>query len=116
MFEADDVQITATATRITRPVKLTVPGDMAMYAALAGKMPQIDPMLADPVIAAGEARRENPWSPMVLSIYLREVCREKAMKINRPELTAWLRRQSGIARRRFSESQMRMFPAQKKAA
>ena len=116
MQEPQPVPISATATRVQRPVSFTVPADMALYAALAGKVPQIDPKLASPIIAASHARRENPWSPAILSIYLREVCREKALKINRPELTAWVRRQTDMARRRFSESQVRVLSARNRAA
>jgi hypothetical protein len=96
------------ATRITEPVMLHVPTDMVMYAAISGKAPEIDPSLADPMKAVTVARRENPWSPVVLSLYLRQICREKALKINKPELASWLRKQSTIARKRFAESQERI--------
>ncbi len=104
------------ATRVKRPVSLTIPADMALYAALVGKTPVIDPTLANPMTAAVEARRENPWSPAVLSIYLREICREKAMKMNKPELSAWIRRQSESARKRLAESQMRVLAARRDRA
>jgi hypothetical protein len=94
--------------RLVGKVDLHVPTDMAMYAALAGKPPEIDPTLADPMKAVTVARRENPWSPVVLSLYLRQICREKALKINKPELASWLRRQSTIAKKRFAESQARI--------
>lgn len=97
--------------RAKRPVNLQVPADMALYAALAGKAPQIDPTLACPMKRAAVARRENPWSPMVLSIYLRQICREKAMSINKPELANWLRRQSATARKRLRETQYRISSA-----
>ncbi len=96
--------------------RLQIPADMAFYAALAGKTPQIDPALADPLVAATEARREHPWSPMLLSIYLRQVCKQQATKINKPELTAWVRRQSQIARRRLQQTQTRMFEVRKDRA
>ena len=116
MNQSQSVPISATATRIQRPVSFTVPTDLALYAALAGKLPEIDPTLADPVVAATHARRENPWSPAVLSIYLREICRERAMKINKPELTGWIRKQTEIARKRFAESQVRVLAARDRAA
>lgn len=96
------------STRINRPSSVKIPADLALYAALVGKPPEIDPALADPMTAASHARRENPWSPTVLSIYLRQICREKALKINKPELAAWLRRQSTIARKRLNESRDRI--------
>jgi hypothetical protein len=108
--------ITATANRVERPARFAVPADMALYAALAGKEPTIDPSLANPLVAAHHARRENPWSAAVLSNYLREICREKAMKINKPELTAWIKRQTEMARKRFAESQARVQAARKRAA
>jgi hypothetical protein len=102
--------------RAKRHVSLSIPGDMALYAALAGKEPEIDPSLATPKAVAVEARRENPWSPMVLSIYLRELCRERAVKMNKPELAGWIRRQTETARKRFAESQVRILAATKKRA
>jgi len=105
-----------TAPVVRRPVNFKIPADMALYAALAGKTPDIDPTLADPVTAASEARREKPWSPHVLSIYLREIVREKAMRMNKPELATWVKRQAGIARKRFAESQVRVLTARKNRA
>jgi len=102
--------------RARRVVSFRVPADMALYAALVGKTPEIDPSLANPMVAATEARRENPWSPAVLSIYLRELCRDKATKMNKPELALWVRRQTEIARKRFAESQMRIEAAQHRRA
>ena len=89
---------------------------MALYAALVGKTPEIDPTLANPMTAAVEARRENPWSPAVLSIYLRELCRDKALKMNKPELAGWVKRQTEIARKRFAESQVRILAVRKDRA
>ena len=74
-----------------------------MYAALVGRPPQIDPTLADPLVAAATARRERPWSPVVLSLYLHQVYRAKGvdglkrlappvLKVGRPEVAAWVRR------------------------
>jgi hypothetical protein len=97
-------------------VNLHVPADMAMYAALAGKEPQIDPSLNNPIKAAAAARRESPWSAMVLSNYLREICREKALKINRPELANWLKKQSAIAHKRLKETQKRLSAARTRRA
>lgn len=99
--------------RAKRHVNLNIPGDMALYAALAGKEPKIDPSLATPRVAADVARRENPWSPMVLSIYLRELCRERVVKMSKPDLSAWIRRQTESARKRFAESQVRVVAARK---
>jgi hypothetical protein len=108
--------LTPFSSRPKRPVNLTIPADMALYAALAGKAPQIDPELAKPMVAATAARRENPWSPMVLSIYLREICREQALKINKPELASWIRRQTQTARKRFAETQVRVMAARRDRA
>jgi hypothetical protein len=108
--------VTTTAKRVNRPVQFTVPADMALYAALAGKEPQIDPTLANPMVRATAARKENPWSPAVLSIYLREICRERALRINKPELHAWIRKQTEVARKRFAESQERLVSARNRAA
>ena len=105
-----------TAPVVRRTVSFRIPADMALYAALAGKTPEIAPTLANPVTAANEARREKPWSPHVLSIYLREIVREKALKINKPELANWVRRQSQIAKKRFAESQVRIMAANKNRA
>jgi hypothetical protein len=102
--------------RAKRTVNLHIPGDMALYAALVGKTPEIDPTLAHPKKAAIAARRENPWSPTVLSIYLKEICREKALKMNKPELAAWIRKQTETARKRFAESQVRVLAAKKDRA
>ena len=104
------------ATRAKRPVSLQIPADMALYAALVGKTPEIDPTLANPKTAAVEARRENPWSPSVLSVYLREICREKAMRMNKPELAAWIRRQSEMAKKRLTETQNRVLAARRDRA
>ena len=84
-------------------------GDMGMYAAIAGRPPRIDPTagdLLDPV----ETRpaRGRAWSPMVLSIYLRDIARQGALKLNKPELAAWIRRQSDSAIKRIHESQVRI--------
>jgi hypothetical protein len=99
------------STRAQRRTNLHVPGDMALYAALVGKAPEIDPTLAEPMKVAKAARQENPWSPMVLSMYLREICRERALRINKPELAGWIRRQSATARKRFVETQVRIHAA-----
>ncbi len=115
MVDCNSFTAPVVATRV-KPVTFRVPADMALYAALAGKVPVIDPKLADPVVAATVARRQHPWSPQVLSIYLREICREKALKINKPELAAWVKRQTQIARRRFAESQVRVLATRKDRA
>ena len=88
-----------------------LPAHLTLYAALTGGMPVIDPTLADPLVAATRARRENPWSPAVLGTYVREVVRAKGPRLNRPEVAAWVRRQSDIARRRLAETQARMTAA-----
>ena len=101
---------------VKRPTNLQVPADMTMYAALAGKAPEIDPSLADPMKAVKVARRENPWSPMVLSLYLRQVCREKALRMNKPELANWIRKQSARAKKRLVETQTRVQAARSNRA
>ena len=101
----------AAPMRAKRCANLRIPADMALYAALVGKTPEIDPALADPMVAVAEARRKHPWSPMVLSLYLRQICREKALKLNKPELANWLRKQSAIAHKRLGETQRRIHTA-----
>ena len=81
-----------------------VPSDLTLYAALAGRTPDIDPTLADPLVAAGLAVRADPWSPAVLGAYVRQVVRAKGPRLNRPELAAWVRRQSDLARRRLTKT------------
>lgn len=81
---------------------------MVMYAAITGRVPQIDPSLPAPLEVATLAVRERPWSPVVLSTYLREVVRQSSSRITRPELSAWLRRQSDNAIKRLGETQTRM--------
>jgi len=82
--------------------------DMAMYAAIVGKVPEIDPNAPAPMELASHAVRENPWSPIVLSIYLREIYRQSTLKLNKPEIAAWIKKQSEIARKRFAETQVRI--------
>lgn len=90
---------------------LTPPTDLAVYAALVGRPPEIDPTLADPLVAAANARRDRPWSPLVLSLYLHQVYRAKgvdglkrlappALTVNRPEVAAWVRRRLPTTARR----------------
>jgi hypothetical protein len=98
------------------PARFQIPADIAIHAAIVGRTPEIDPTLADPMVAASEARREHPWSPMVLSIYLRQVARQQAMKINKPEIKDWIKKQSLIARRRIAQTQMRINSTHKRAA
>lgn len=83
--------------------------NMALYAAIVGKVPQIDPT-AGPVLAppAPDLRPQRPWSPIVLSIYLREAYRQSTLKLTRPEIAAWIRRQSAVAKKRLHETQHRL--------
>jgi hypothetical protein len=115
MIEAE-LAVNVTDERGLKPVTLRVPADMVMYAALAGKAPEIDPTMNDPIKLAAANRRENPWSPVVLSIYLRQICRERALKINRPELANWLKKQSSIARKRLKETHKRIIAARSNRA
>ncbi|HSV14714.1 MAG TPA: hypothetical protein VLI90_10665 [Tepidisphaeraceae bacterium] len=82
--------------------------DMAMYAAIAGRPPQIDPNAADIMDAPEPRVMTRGWSPMVLSLYLRDVARQGALRLNRPEIAAWIRRQSDNAMKRLHESQTRI--------
>ncbi len=84
-----------------------LPADLTLYAALTGGPPVIDPTLADPLVAATLARRERPWSPAVLGIYVREMVRAKGSHLNRPEVAAWVRKQSEGARRRLARARVR---------
>jgi hypothetical protein len=92
--------------RTASRTSLHVPADLTLYAALLGCDVEIDPSLADPMVAASIARRANPWSPAALTVYLREVAKARGPKVvaslNRPEVAAWLRRQSATARRRIT--------------
>ena len=88
-----------------------VPADLTVYAAFLGREPLIDPALADPLVAATLAVRANPWSPAVVGAYVRQVARVKGAKLNRPEVAAWVRRQSALARRRLAETRERVSAA-----
>ena len=86
-------------------------GDMGMYAAIAGKTPQIDPKAGNFLVEVAETRPAHAWSPIVLSLYLRDIARQGAMKLNKPEIAAWIKRQSNSAVKRFHESQHRITTA-----
>ncbi len=81
--------------------------DMAMYAAIVGKVPDIDPN-ASPISEMREVHNERPWSPIVLSIYLKQIYRQGTLRLNKPELAAWLKKQSVTARKRIAETQIRI--------
>jgi hypothetical protein len=86
--------------------------EMAMYVAIVGRLPAIDPTVSTNLDEIEEhPRRDRPWSPIVLSLYLRDIARQGALKLHRPEITAWIRRQSEIALRRMHESHLRMLAA-----
>ena len=85
-----------------------VPADLTLYAALAGRLPEIDPTLADPMVAATRAVRATPWSPAAVGVYLREVVRAKGPHLHRAEVADWIRRQSATARRRIAQTQARV--------
>jgi hypothetical protein len=108
MFESPSRPAAVDGPPRTARASLHVPADLTMYAALAGRLPQIDPTLADPMVAATRAVRANPWSPAAVGVYLREVVRAKGPRLNRPEVAAWVRRQSATARRRLAETHSRM--------
>jgi hypothetical protein len=100
-----------------------VDADMAMYTAIMGRPPEIDPTAPDMLEAAPApsanaemrpARSTGAWSPIVLSIYLRDIARQGALKLNRPEIAAWIRRQSVVALRRLQESHVRLITARQK--
>jgi len=86
---------------------------MAMYVAIVGKLPAIDPNAETSLDELEERpiRQERPWSPFVLSLYLRDMARQGALKLHRPEISAWIRKQSEMALRRLHESQVRMLAA-----
>jgi hypothetical protein len=94
-------------TRMSR-LAFHLPADLTLYAALTGGPPVIDPSLANPLVAATLARKEHPWSPAALGTYVREVVRAKGSHLNRPEVAAWVKRQSAIARKRLAETQARV--------
>jgi hypothetical protein len=98
------------------PVRFQIPADLVIHAAFIGRAPEIDPTLADPMVAAAEACRENPWSPTVLSAFLRQAVVHKAMKMNKPEISAWLKKQGQTARRRLAETHTRIAAARERAA
>ena len=98
--------------RTARRASLDVPADLTVYAALVGCHPQIDPSLADPVVAATAAVRADPWSAAVLGGYVSAVVRQRgarvAAQLNRPEIAAWVRRQSALAKRRLAQTRARV--------
>ena len=95
--------------RIVRRSTLhTMPAAMTLYAALAGREPRIDPTLADPLVRATLAVRADPFSPTVVGAYVRQLVRAHRHKLNRPELAAWVRRQSAVVKRRLAETKGRV--------
>lgn len=92
---------------LPNPPARRMSADMAMYAAIAGKIPTIDPD-AQPLSIAIPPRPQKAWSPLVLSLYLRDVYRQSSLKLVKPEIAAWIRRQSMVARKRISETQVRL--------
>jgi hypothetical protein len=86
---------------------------MAMYVAIVGRLPAIDPTVNTTLdeIEESPIRRDRPWSPIVLSLYLRDIARQGALKLHRPDIAAWIRRQSEAALRRLHESHSRMLAA-----
>jgi hypothetical protein len=121
----DDAKGSSSQTRpIVQPRK-QVDADMAMYTAIMGRPPEIDPTAPDmleatPAPAASSEIRSarngggGAWSPIVLSIYLRDIARQGALKLNRPEIAAWIRRQSVVALRRLHESHVRLISVRQK--
>jgi hypothetical protein len=110
--------------RVAPPPRNQVDADMAMYTAIMGRPPEIDPTAPDMLDAApaptasAEMRSARngggAWSPIVLSIYLRDIARQGALKLNRPEIAAWIRRQSVVALRRLHESHVRLISVRQK--
>lgn len=114
--DADLTDTAATAVEKTHLPARMGTADLAMYAAIVGKVPEIDPTADEPMALAADARRENPWSPIVLSLYLREVYRQGALKLNKPEIAAWIKKQSETAVKRFHETQVRLATVKKDRA
>jgi hypothetical protein len=87
--------------------------EMAMYVAIMGRLPAIDPTVVTTMdeIEEQPLRQNRPWSPLVLSLYLRDIARQGALRLHRPEIAAWIRRQSEMALRRLHESHDRMLAA-----
>jgi hypothetical protein len=111
MIESETPAATEPATPAAKPrqsVRLGV-ADMAMYVAIVGKAPEIGEAPTEPKAQLAEARRENPlWSPIVLSIYLKQIYRQSTLRLNKPEIAAWMKRQSNIAMKRIHETQLRL--------
>ncbi len=82
--------------------------NMALYAAIVGRRPEIDPTAGDALAPPPPPRPQRSWSPILLSIYLRDAYRNGTSKLTRPEISAWLRRQSASAKKRLIESQNRL--------
>jgi hypothetical protein len=111
--------------RVAPSSRNQVDADMAMYTAIMGRPPEIDPTAPDmletapaPTASAEMRSARNggggAWSPIVLSIYLRDIARQGALKLNRPEIAAWIRRQSVVALRRLHESHVRLISVRQK--
>ena len=90
--------------------------DMVMYAAIAGRAPEIDPTLPSRPHKLAEPRNEKAWSPIVLSIYLKQIYRQGTLALQKPELAAWIKKQSESARKRLVESQNRLGKRKDRAA
>ena len=90
--------------------------DMAMYAAIVGRVPEIDPNAVIPLSHSHEIQNERPWSPIVLSIYLKQIYRQGTIKLNKPEITAWIKRHSVVAHKRLLETRVRIASIQKDRA
>jgi len=103
---------------LPRPALHSSEVNMALYAAILGKTPEIDPNAGSPLAPRPtvETRPQRLWSPIVLSIYLRQAYRQGAHKLTKPEITAWIHRQSAIARKRLHETHHRLLTATKRAA
>ena len=93
----------------TRPVREE---DLTVYQAIVGKPPILDQTPQEspaPAPLRLSADRGRSWSPMVLSLRLRVICRQGiADHVSRPELADWLRHVTGEAFRRLDQAQARL--------
>ena len=80
--------------------------DLEMYAALVG-VPQT---LLIPVEPTTQPRKILPATARKWRSLTQSVARGLAVRVSRPDLSAWVRRMSGHARMQFRQAQLRFTP------
>jgi hypothetical protein len=85
--------------------------DLALYAAISGKAPQMpeEPEPTEQAVKVATAARARPWSASVLANYLNTIRVPRiAGKVVSPEMTEWMRKLSSHALGRLQEAQDRL--------